>query len=179
VNIRTCHGSSLSASIALALGVFAFQPVLAQDAETDVNEEESFAEEVIVTGVRSSLIASMDRKRDAIGVVDAITAEDFGDFPDTNLAEALQRIPGVSIDRSNGEGSQITVRGLGPEFNLTLLNGRQMPTAGSRSFDFLDIATEGVSAVEVYKTSRANLPTGGIGATVNLLTSRPLKKPGF
>ncbi len=179
MNIRKCHRSSLSASIALALGVFAFQPVLAQDAETDVTEEESFAEEVIVTGVRRSLIASMDRKRDAIGVVDAITAEDFGDFPDTNLAEALQRIPGVSIDRFNGEGSRITVRGLGPEFNLTLLNGRQMPTAGGRSFDFLDIATEGVSAVEVYKTSRANLPTGGIGATVNLLTSRPLDNPGL
>ncbi len=176
---RTYRKSALSASVALALGAFAFQPLLAQDADTDVNEDESFAEEVIVTGVRRSLIASMDRKRDAIGVVDAITAEDFGDFPDTNLAEALQRIPGVSIDRFNGEGSQITVRGLGPEFNLTLLNGRQMPTAGGRSFDFLDIATEGVSAVEVYKTPRAGLPTGGIGATVNLLTSRPLNNPGF
>jgi len=153
---------------------------MAQDAaDADVNEDEGFVEEVVVTGVRKSLIASMDRKRDAIGVVDAITAEDFGDFPDTNLAEALQRIPGVSIDRFNGEGSQITVRGLGPEFNLTLLNGRQMPTAGGRSFDFLDIATEGVSAVEVYKTPRAGLPTGGIGATVNLLTSRPLNNPGF
>jgi len=152
---------------------------MAQETEAEVNEDEGFVEEVIVTGVRKSLIDSMDRKRDAIGVVDAITAEDFGDFPDTNLAEALQRIPGVSIDRFNGEGSQITVRGLGPEFNLTLLNGRSMPSAGGRSFDFLDIATEGVSAVEVYKTSRAGLPTGGIGATVNLLTSRPLNTPGM
>ncbi len=152
---------------------------MAQETEAEVNEDEGFVEEVIVTGVRKSLIASMDRKRDAIGVVDAITAEDIGKFPDTNLAEALQRIPGVSIDRFNGEGSQITVRGLGPEFNLTLLNGRQMPTAGGRSFNFLDIATEGVSAVEVYKTPRAGLPTGGIGATVNLITSRPLNSPGL
>ncbi|MBT8075985.1 MAG: TonB-dependent receptor plug domain-containing protein, partial [Gammaproteobacteria bacterium] len=119
----------LSASIALALGVFSIPHAYAQDAGADAAEEsEGLVEEVIVTGVRKSLIASMDRKRDAVGVVDAITAEDFGDFPDTNLAEALQRIPGVSIDRFNGEGSQITVRGLGPEFNLTLLNGRSMPS---------------------------------------------------
>ena len=171
--------SPLSASIAFALGAMTFQPVMAQDAGTDASDDELFVEEVIVTGVRKSLIESMDRKRNAIGVVDAITAEDFGDFPDTNLAEALQRIPGVSIDRFNGEGSQITVRGLGPEFNLTLLNGRQMPSAGARSFDFLDVATEGVSAVEVYKTTRSGLPTGGIGATINLLTSRPLNSPGI
>lgn len=170
----------LSASIALALSVTALPHAYAQDADSDATDaNESFVEEVVVTGVRKSLIDSMDRKRDAVGVVDAITAEDFGDFPDTNLAEALQRIPGVSIDRFNGEGSQITVRGLGPQFNLTLLNGRSMPSAGGRSFDFLDVATEGVSAVEVYKTSRASLPTGGIGATVNLLTSRPLNSPGM
>jgi TonB-dependent receptor len=156
------------------------QPVLAQDSDTqDQGEFEGVMEEVVVTSVRRSLIASMDRKRDAVGVLDAITAEDIGKFPDTNLAEALQRIPGVSIDRFNGEGSQITVRGFGPGFNLTTLNGRQMPTAGGRSFDFLDIATEGIQAVEVYKTTRAGLPTGGIGATINILTARPLDNPGF
>ena len=170
----------LSAGIALALSVYALPHAYAQDADSDATDEnESFVEEVVVTGVRKSLIDSMDRKRDAIGVVDAISAEDIGKFPDTNLAEALQRIPGVSIDRFNGEGSQITVRGLGPEFNLTLLNGRQMPTAGGRSFDFLDVATEGISAVEVYKTARAGLPTGGIGATVNVSTARALSNPGF
>jgi TonB-dependent receptor len=176
---RNYRRSTLSASIALALGAFSFQPVLAQDADADATDDEMLVEEVVVTGVRRSLIDSMDRKRNAIGVVDAITSEDIGKFPDTNLAEALQRIPGVSIDRFNGEGSRITVRGLGPEFNLTTLNGRQMPTAGGRSFDFLDIATEGISAVEVYKTPRAGLPTGGIGATVNLVTSRPLDNPGM
>jgi len=157
------------------------QPILAQDSDADASEEGEtmVMEEVVTTGVRRSLIASMDRKRDAIGVVDAITAEDIGKFPDTNLAEALQRIPGVSIDRFNGEGSQITVRGFGPGFNLTTLNGRQMPTAGGRSFDFLDIATEGIQAVEVYKTPRAGLPTGGIGATVNIQTARPLDNPGL
>ena len=68
----------------------------------------------------------MDVKRSSAGVVDAISAEDIGDFPDTNLAESLQRITGVSIDRSGGEGQLITVRGFGPQFNTVLVNGRQI-----------------------------------------------------
>jgi TonB-dependent receptor len=176
---RFCR-KPISAGIALALGVLTIQPGFAQDSEDqDQGEEVVYMEEVIVSGVRRSLIASMDRKRDNVGILDAITAEDIGKFPDTNLAEALQRIPGVSIDRFNGEGSQVTVRGFGPEFNLVTLNGRQMPTAGNRSFDFLDIATEGIQAVEVYKTPRAGLPSGGIGATINIQTARPLDNPGF
>jgi iron complex outermembrane recepter protein len=170
----------LSTGIALALGAITMQSVLAQDPDATASQEETmFMEEVLVTGVRKSLIESMDRKRDADGVLDAITSEDIGKFPDQNLAEALQRITGVSIDRVNNEGSRITVRGFGPEFNLVTLNGRSMPTAGGRSFDFADIATEGISAVEVYKTSKASLPTGGIGATVNILTPRPLDNPGL
>src|SRR5690606_32498170 len=133
-----------------------------------------------VTGIRGSLAKSMDIKRESTGVVDAITAEDIGKFPDTNLAESLQRITGVSIDRSNNEGSKITVRGFGPEFNLVTLNGRQMPTTGGgRSFDFGNIATEGVSGVQVHKTARADVPSGGIGATVNISTARPLANPGL
>ena len=84
-------------------------------------------QEVVVTGLRQSLVTSETIKRDASGVVDAITAEDIGKFPDTNLAEAVQRIPGVTIDRINNEGSRVTVRGFGPEFNLVTLNGRSMP----------------------------------------------------
>lgn len=146
-------------------------------------EDATMLEEVIVTGIRGSLQRSMDLKRDASGVVDAISAEDIGKFPDTNLAESLQRITGVSIDRRNGEGSKVTVRGLGPDFNLVTLNGRQMPGAsieattasGSRSFDFANIASESVSGVEVYKTSRADVPPGGMGATINIVTPRPLE----
>ncbi|MBX2849003.1 MAG: TonB-dependent receptor plug domain-containing protein, partial [Acidiferrobacterales bacterium] len=85
-------------------------------------------EEIVVTGIRSSLERSQDIKRNSDGIVDAISAEDMGVFPDTNLAESLQRITGVSIDRSRGEGSKVTVRGFGPDFNLVTLNGRQMPT---------------------------------------------------
>lgn len=138
-------------------------------------------EEVVVTGIRSSLKAAMDTKRDSAGVVDAITSEDIGKFPDTNLAESLQRITGVSIDRERGEGSKVTVRGFGADFNLITLNGRQMPTHGGtgRAFDFGDIASESVSSVEVYKTGRASVATGGIGATINVKTLRPLDKPGM
>ena len=132
----------------------------------------------------------MEIKRDASGVVDAISAEDIGKFPDSNLAESLQRITGVSIDRVNGEGSAVTVRGFGPNFNLVTLNGRQLPAASvgtisgnptsagsqgnSRSFDFATLASEGVSGLEVYKTGNAATPSGGMGATINIKTIKPL-----
>jgi TonB-dependent receptor len=166
----------VSAAVSVALGVSLSVPgaVLAQSDDTQMIEE------VVVTGIRSSLKRAMDTKRDSAGVVDAITAEDIGDFPDTNLAEALQRITGVSIDRQRGEGATVTVRGFGADFNLVTLNGRQMPTHSGlgRSFDFGDIASESVSGVEVYKTSQAQVATGGIGATINILTAKPLDNPG-
>ena len=148
--------------------------VVAQDA----NEEEAI-EEVVTTGIKSSLKDAIDIKRKNVGVVDAITSEDIGKFPDGNLAESLSRLVGVAIDRSNVEGSKVAVRGLGPEFNLVTLNGRQMPTVpgmwnGGRSFDFGDISSQGVSAVEIYKSANAVLPSGGLGATINMVTTKPL-----
>ena len=162
--------SLLSSSVALAL-VGTYSPAFAQD-------DEAVIEEIIVEGgIRGSLKASMDIKRDSMGVVDAISAEDIGKFPDANLAESLQRITGVSISRSRGEGSQVTVRGFGPEYNLVTLNGRQMPTHNgtSRSFDFGDLASEGVAGVQVYKTGRADVPSGGVGSTINISTPKPLE----
>jgi TonB-dependent receptor len=150
--------------------------------------QEAELEEIVVTGLRGSLKASLDTKRDAVGVVDAITAEDIGKFPDTNLSEALQRITGVSISRNNGEGSQVTARGFGAAFNMVTLNGRQMPAADafgggggqSRAFNFANLAAESVSGVEVYKTSKANIATGGIGAVINIKTAKPFdRSAGF
>lgn len=172
---------SLMGSVsALAL----LQPAFAQAAAED--EDALRQDVVVVQGIRGSLQASTDVKRNAQGVVDAITSEDMGKFPDTNLAESLQRVTGVSINRSNGEGSQVTVRGFGPDFNLVLLNGRQMPTAfltggapSSRSFDFGNLASEGIASVQVYKTGRASVATGGIGSTLNIGTARPLDAPGM
>ena len=158
------------------------QPTSAQ--QDDATELDA----VVVTGIRGSLISSMNLKRNSQGVVDGIVAEDIGKFPDTNLAESLQRISGVSIDRnSTGEGSKVTVRGVGPDFNMVLLNGRQMPAStlldtgasASRAFDFANLASEAISEIEVYKTSRASTPAGGIGATINIKTARPLDNPGF
>ncbi|MGJ3627691.1 TonB-dependent receptor plug domain-containing protein [Sphingomonas sp. MMS24-JH45] len=94
----------------------------------------------------------------------------------------------MSIDRSNGEGQFVTVRGFGPEFNLVTLNGRQMPTSSlgdggsppsSRSFDFANLASESIAGVEVYKTGRAAIPSGGIGSSINIRTPRPLDRAGF
>ena len=168
----------VAAAVSVALGVAGAAPVVAQQSASG---DEPVIEEVIVTGIRSSLMRAMDTKRDSQGVVDAITAEDIGDFPDTNLAESLQRITGVSIDRERGEGTTVTVRGFGADFNLVTLNGRQMPTydGKGRSFNFLDIASEGVAGVDVYKTSRANVHSGGVGATINIKTTKPLEQPGL
>lgn len=167
----------LAISLSMAMGLSALIPHSAVAEEQP--DKASDIEVIQVSGIRGSLVKSMDIKRQSAGVVDAITSEDIGKFPDTNLAESLQRITGVSIDRSNGEGSKITVRGFGPEFNLVTLNNRQMPTTGGRSFDFGDIATESVSGVEVYKTARSDIPSGGIGATVNITTAKPLSNPGL
>jgi len=170
-------------------GAVLINPAFAQDQQAAGEE----LEEVVVTGLRGSLKASMDTKREAVGVVDAINAEDIGKFPDTNLSEALQRITGISIDRRNGEGSTVTARGFGPQYNMVTLNGRQMPSAdafgggdnitggsggNSRSFNFANLAAEAISAVEVYKTGRADIATGGIGASIDIHTARPLDSDG-
>ncbi|WOI52670.1 TonB-dependent receptor [Parvularcula sp. LCG005] len=167
---------ALTTSVAFAAGIAAAQ--------------EEVGDVITVSGIRASLQDAMDIKRDSDGVVDAISAEDIGKFPDTNLAESLQRITGVAINRVNGEGSEVTVRGFGGGFNLVTLNGRAMPTANvatvggdqsadfangsSRSFDFSNLASEGVSGLQVYKTSNATIPSGGLGATINIQTARPL-----
>jgi len=167
--------------VGIPVGAFAQAGAGTQTTELDT---------IAVTGIRGSLQSSMNLKRDSAGVVDGIIAEDIGKFPDTNLAESLQRISGVSIDRTlSGEGSRVTVRGIGADFNQVLLNGRQMPASnlgqaswdisGSRAFDFANLASEAVSELQIYKTARADAPTGGIGATINIRTSRPLDNPGL
>jgi TonB-dependent receptor len=170
-----------SALLGLALGGALMAPLGAYAQESSESASNDLIEEVVVTGIRGSLKRASDIKRAASGVVDAISAEDMGVFPDTNLAESLQRITGVSIERSRGEGSKVSVRGLGPTFNLVTLNGRQMPTANGddRSFDFADLASEGIAGVQIYKSGNADVPTGGIGSTINIQTTKPLNNPGL
>jgi outer membrane receptor for ferrienterochelin and colicin len=119
-----------SACAAITLPAFAQEaaPGGPQDGGADLSSSQP-VQAVVVTGLRASMQSSLNMKRNSDGIVDGIVAEDIGKFPDTNLAESLQRISGVSIDRSIGEGSKVTVRGIGPDFNMVLLNGRQMPTS--------------------------------------------------
>ena len=174
----TFKKTQLATSMALLMGASFALPTYAQEADAEL-QPEGEVEVIQVSGIRGSMIRSMDLKRSSSGVVDAISAEELGKFPDTNLAEALQRITGVTISRSNGEGSQITVRGFGPEFNLVTLNGRQMPGTGfTRSFNLENLSSEGVNTLELHKTARAENPSGGLGATVNIITMKPLARPG-
>jgi iron complex outermembrane recepter protein len=138
-------------------------------------------QEVVVTGIRASLQRAMDIKRDADTVVDSISAEDLGKFPDENVAESLQRITGVSIDRNQvGEGQTVTIRGFGADFNTVLVDGRQLPTqTGHRSFDFDTLPADLINGADVYKTSSSSQDDGGIGGLMNLHTPRPLDLKHF
>jgi TonB-dependent receptor len=143
------------------------------------------SEGVVVTGFRASLQNALSQKRRSNQIIDAITAEDIADFPDANLAESIQRLPGVSIDRDNGEGRTITVRGLGGDFQMTRLNGIDaLAVAGgnqsdaganrTRGFDFNIFASELFSNIRVTKTTAAENDEGSLGAIIDLVTGRPL-----
>ena len=154
--------------------------VSAQASAEEAKAVEKEIEKITVTGIRGALGRALDTKRQAGGVVDSISAEDIGKFPDTNLAESLQRITGVSIDRSGGEGQQITVRGFGPQFNTVLVNGRQLASEDpGRAFNFDTLAAEMVKNLDVHKTSTATLQSGGIGSTINIGTAKPFALSGF
>lgn len=147
---------------------------------TDVAADDVPEEEIVVTGIRGSLSSAAAIKRNSDSIVDAISSEDLGKFPDSNVAESLQRIPGVAIDRSSGEGRFVTVRGFGPAFNTVLVNGRTFASDNQgREFSFDLLAAELISGAEVYKSSQARLQDGGIGATLNITTPRPLDLGGF
>jgi iron complex outermembrane receptor protein len=179
--VRTAVRSILAGAIAVASG-----NAIAQEAGQANTAE---LEEVVVTGYRESLEQSLNIKRANAGAVDAIFAEDIADFPDTNLAESVQRIPGVAIDRVGGEGRQISIRGLSPEFSRVRINGMEALTTTSatdavgtnrtRAFDFNVFASELFNQISVRKTSSAEIDEGSLGATIDLFTARPLDFEGF
>jgi len=159
----------------------------AQNASTIESETPAGAEsieEVVVTGFRASLNAALTDKRDAAGAIDSIRAEDISKFPDSNLAESMQRIPGVAITRDAGEGRNISVRGLGAQFTRVRINGMEaMSTTGgtdssggtnrNRQFDFNVFASELFNSLTARKTASADVDEGSLGATVDLRTARP------
>jgi iron complex outermembrane recepter protein len=151
-------------------------PAAAADAPPSVGE-------LVVTGIRASQEASIQTKRNAEAVVDSITAEDVGKFPDKNVAESLQRVPGVVINREFGEGERVSVRGTAPNLTRTLLDGHGLATAdwfildqlsATRSFNYLMLPSEIIGKVNVYKSPTAALEEGGIGALIDVETRRPL-----
>ncbi|WP_020208586.1 TonB-dependent receptor [Gilvimarinus chinensis] len=165
--------SALSVAI---VGTLTATPITvsAQDAD------EQLIEEVVVTGIAGSIERSIDRKRNQTLISDSISAEDLGKFPDNNIADSLQRVPGVAIDRDGGEGRFVSIRGLGPDFTAVTINGRTAATENEeRAFSFDTLASELVSTVDVFKTSSANLKEGGLGGTVDIVTARPFDFDGF
>jgi TonB-dependent receptor len=137
-------------------------------AQTEIQEE-------AVSSISTSLNKSVETKRNSVGVVDAINAEGVGKFPDTNIAEAIQRVAGVSIDRVDNEGSKVTARGIYPGGNLVTLNDRPMAqVTNDNSFDFANMSSDLVNSVSVTKTSSALTSSGGVGASINMRNARPL-----
>lgn len=130
-----------------------------------------------MTGIRGSQRQGIDIKKAAVNSMDAIVSEDLGQMPDQNVAESLQRVPGITIDRVRGVGNGVTVRGLGPQFNTVTLNGRVLATDGSgREFDFDVLPPELITGADVYKSPQANLNGSSIGATINMRSVRPLEQ---
>ncbi|MCE4535842.1 TonB-dependent receptor [Pelomonas sp. P7] len=188
---RPSHRSRLRpAALAVSLATLPAAAAWAQTAPA-ADAKAQQLETVTVTGIRASLESALNKKREESGIVDVVRAEDIGKFPDTNLAESLQRVPGVVIDRDAGEGRQITVRGLGGDFTRTRINGIEgLATTGgtdssggnnrSRTMDFNVFASELFQQITVRKSQSADVDEGSLGATVDLLTSRPFDlKKGF
>ncbi|MDQ1158248.1 iron complex outermembrane receptor protein [Sphingomonas sp. SORGH_AS 950] len=169
--------------------LFAVQPAVAQDAPKQDGAADQQGE-VVVTGYRTSLAAARDSKRDASIIKDSIAASDIAAFPDLNLAEALQRLPGVAINREAGEGRRISLRGLGPDFTRVQLDGMEVlgnvdspqdsrgQTTRDRAFDFNLFAAELFNHVDVEKSYQAKQTEGGLAGTVGLYTARPFDFKG-
>ncbi|KAF1729369.1 TonB-dependent receptor [Pseudoxanthomonas mexicana] len=185
---------AVSIGLALQMGAAVHAQEAAQTTEsgqtTPAEGTVDTLDTVSVTGYRASVERALDIKRGEAGVVDAIVAEDIGKFPDLNLAESLQRIPGVVITRDAGEGRNISVRGLGPDFTRVRINGMEaLTTVGStdqnggsnrgRGFDFNVFASDLFSQLIVRKTAQADVEEGSLGATVDLRTARPFDYDGF
>ncbi|NYF30761.1 TonB-dependent receptor [Sphingopyxis sp. JAI108] len=167
----------------VSIGTLLFAASAAQ-AQTAAPAADAAAEsEIVVTGIRGSLREAIDAKRDLSVIADVVTAEDVGKFPDKNVAEALQRVPGIVVNREFGEGERVSLRGTAPNLTKTLLNGHSVATAdwfildqvaSTRSFNYLTLPAEIIGRLEVYKSPQADVEEGGVGGTINVITRNPL-----
>lgn len=181
---------SKTALAVLVSSALSTQATAQQQAEQQKQAQQEVLETIVVKGVRGSLNRALGQKRDAIGVTDSISAEDLGKFPDLNISESLQRVPGVTLNRnSNGEGQAINLRGLGPQFTRVEINGmsgtgngsggRFGVSSGERGFNFELLAAELFSNVQIAKSASAKHVEGGMAGTVSLETPKPLSYDGF
>jgi TonB-dependent receptor len=181
---KTLLASSIATACLIGAGVAVPGIAVAQEADDEVIEE------IVVKGFRGSLLAAVSLKRNAVNARDSIVSEDIGKMPDLNLAEAIQRVPGVAITREGGEGRQLTIRGLGPSFTRVTLNGMEVPasTGGldsyggvnrGRGFDFNVFSADMFTRIDVNKSPVASIEEGGVSGTVELYTARPLDRKGF
>lgn len=181
MRIRGCTSIGIAAATLYGMG-------MSGAGISTVHAADGPIEEVVVRGIRASLQESILTKRESTTIVDAISAEDVGKFPDKNVAEALQRVPGVVINREFGEGERVSLRGTAPNLTRTLLNGHALATAdwfileqlaATRSFNYLMLPADVIGQVAVYKTPQADFEEGGIGGTVNVVTRNPLDMDSF
>ncbi|WP_165912206.1 TonB-dependent receptor [Novosphingobium sp. PhB165] len=183
--------NALRASSALAIALFAqttfIEPALAQstnsgaaDAAADQNSgQDSSSDAIVVTGLRASLRDAINAKRNATVVTETISAKDIGVLPDVTIADSLARLPGVTATRDRGNASQAAVRGLGPRLVLGLINGREVASSEpDRNVRWEIYPSEIVSGVTVYKSQQADLIAGGVAATIDIRTVRPLDYSG-
>jgi iron complex outermembrane receptor protein len=178
MSTKTFKKGVLASSIALIIAGGISSQAMAAD---EVNSADKEIEVIQVTGIRGSMKENINAKRFSNSVVDVITSEDIGKFPDKNVAESLSRVTGVSVSREFGEGEKISIRGAGPKYNRTLMNGQTVASAdwfildeASRSFNYTLLPSVIVKGLEVYKSPTADLDEGSIGGTVILKTRRPL-----
>lgn len=149
-------------------------PASAQDGQSE-EAAQGDGNEILVTGIRAAIESSLDTKREATSIVEVISAEDLGQLPDLSIADSLARLPGVTAQRVRGRSQQISIRGLGPDFSLALLNGREVVSAGNnRGIEFDQFPSELIGQGVVYKTGDARLAAIGIAGAVDLRTVRPL-----
>ena len=161
---------SLSTSVAAIALIASAAPALAQ-APAPADEGE-----IVVTGFRASLESAAREKKRANQIVESVSAEDIGKLPDASIAESIARLPGLTSQRLSGRSNVISIRGLGPDLSMTLLNGREQTTTGdSRAAEFDQYPSEIVSQVVVYKSPTANLIGQGLAGTVDIRTIRPLE----
>src|SRR6266496_738438 len=152
------------------------QPAPATDQGANPTPQTDQNTGIVITGFRASLQNAINKKKKADQIVESVSAEDIGKLPDASIGEAIARLPGLAAQRFNGRAAVISIRGLGPDFSTTLLNGREQTSTGdNRAVDYDQYPSEIINQVNVYKTPLASVIGQGIAGTVDLRTIRPLE----